>query len=195
VRRHPRLETKREDLAEADRRSQPCHNLFMRTALRLGVVALATALVTASAAASGQAGVYGVIDRVVLEPASGEPDRIQVWGAFVLVEYMPSRGFTNYPYTQPARGYMYFKLPAAPDGIANARREWNDLKSVAGTKQAVAFAYWDRFVRTEKFLRVRSPGAPPDDPDVYYTEFGVVKLGVNAGQAALVEQLLKLAQR
>jgi hypothetical protein len=166
----------------------------MRTFLRVIVVAGAIGVVTVGAA-SGQAGVYGVIDRAVLEPASGEPNRIQVWGAFALVEYMPKTGFTNYPYQQPTRGYLYFSLPASSADIQNARREWADLKSVAGTRQAVAFAYWDRFVRNDKMIRIRSVDTKPDDPDVYYTNAGVVRLGANGGHTTLVSQLLKLTER
>jgi hypothetical protein len=170
----------------------------MRTVFRVMLLVVAiggTVAATAGAGASGQAGVYSVIDRVVFEPATGEPTRMQVWGAFTLVEYMRNSGFTNYAYTQPARGYMYFTLPPTADDITKARREWNDLKSVAGTRQAVAFAYWDRFIRNERLLRVRSADTPANDPDVYYTEFGVVKLGANGGHAALVTQLLKLTER
>jgi hypothetical protein len=40
-------------------------------------------------------------------------------------------------YTRPARGFLYFTLPADKQEVA--RKEWNDLKKVAGTGQAVAF--------------------------------------------------------
>ena len=139
--------------------------------------------------ASGQAGVYGVIEKVVVEPATGPAERVQVWGTFALMETM-GRGFTGYVYKQPQRGYMYFKLPAASSGIENARREWKDLASVAGTMQAVAFGYWDRN-RGDAFMTVRNATAAPANPDVYYTDMGITKL--NSSGNRTVEALLKLA--
>jgi len=144
--------------------------------------------------ASGQAGVYGVVERVVLEPATGEAERIQVWGAFALVEHMPGRGFTDYAYRQPTRGYLYFKLPTERADVGNVRREWADLKSVAGTRQAVAFAYWDRF-QGHKLMRIRPDADKPADPDIYYTNVGVVKLGASGNHTTLVSELLRLTAR
>jgi hypothetical protein len=139
--------------------------------------------------ASGQAGVYGVIEKVVVEPASGPAERIQVFGAFALMETMGT-GFTGYVYKQPQRGYLYFKLPAGTENVENARREWKDLASVAGTMQAVAFGYWDRH-RGDSMMSVRNPVVEPVNPDVYYTDIGITKLRSNGSPT--VEALLKLA--
>ena len=144
--------------------------------------------------ASGQAGVWGVIERVVLEPATGEPERIQVWGAFAIAEYMPGRGFTGYVGRPPVRGFMYFKLSDDRTERENARREWSDLKSVAGTRQAVTFAYWDR-ERGQKLMRVRELTAKPEDPDTYHTNVGLEKLSATGNHAAFVETLLRLIPR
>jgi len=133
--------------------------------------------------------VYGVIEKVVVEPATGPAERVQVWGAFALMETI-SLGFTGYVYKQPQRGYLYFKLPAGSANIENARREWKDLASVAGTMQAVAFGYWDRN-RGDAFITVRSPAAAPATPDVYHTDIGITKLNSNGNRT--VEALLKLA--
>ena len=160
----------------------------------LPVVVAVAGFLTVHLHASGQAGVFGVIERAVLEPESGEPQRIQLWGAFMLVEYLPNQGFTGYPYAPPARGYMYFKLPDDPAAFENTRREWSDLKSVAGTRQAVAFAYWDRF-RGMKLLRIRDAATKPQDPDVYVTNVGVTKLLANGNQGHLVKGLLDLIPR
>lgn len=153
------------------------------------VVVLLLGLVVAHVHASGQAGVYGVIEKVVVEPASGPAERVQVWGAFALMETM-GRGFTGYVYKQPQRGYLYFKLPAGSAEIENARREWKDLASVAGTMQAVAFGYWDR-KRGDAIMSVRNATAAPANPDVYYTDIGITKL--NGSGNRTVEALLKLA--
>jgi hypothetical protein len=100
-----------------------------------------SAVRTVELAASGQSGVYAVVERVAVDPASGPAERIQVWGAFALME-RTGRGFTTYVFRKPARGYMYFQVPAGkPEDVENARREWKDLASVAGTRQAVGFGY------------------------------------------------------
>jgi hypothetical protein len=168
------------------------------------VIALLSGFVAAQLHASGQAGIYGIIERVVFEPNERSPERVQVWGVFALIERMPSgyRGlnttevqgqvFTNYQYQRPTRGYLYFKLPEAPADIANARREWADLASVAGTQQAVAFGYWDRFRGDDKLMRVRAAAAKPEDPDRYLSDVGVAKLSGTGNHAAIVSELLKL---
>ena len=169
-------------------------------------IALLTGLVVAELHASGQAGIYGVIERVVFEPNAGAPERVQVWGAFALIERMPSdyrspgatnvqgQTFTNYQYQRPTRGYLYFKLPEAPADIANAKREWTDLASVAGTREAVAFGYWDRFRSDERIMRIRDGADKPANPDPYWTNVGVAKLGSTGNHAAIVAELLKLVK-
>src|SRR5688572_25143261 len=89
--------------------------------------------------ASGPVGIYGIVERVVFEPSEQAAERIQVWGAFALAD-----GGTDQPLgtTTPVRGYLYFKLPTVFGGYATGdvktvRREWNDLKAVAGTGQAI----------------------------------------------------------
>jgi len=162
----------------------------MRRTRIAAVAVLLLGFVVAGVHASGQAGVYGVIDKVVIEPATGPAERVQVWGAFALMETI-GRGFTGYVYRQPQRGYLYFKLPAGSADIENARREWKDLASVAGTMQPVAFGYWDRN-RGDAIISIRDPAlAAPTNPDVYYTDMGVTKL--NSSGNRTVEALLKLA--
>ena len=139
--------------------------------------------------ASGQAGVYAVVERVVFEPATGPPERVQVWGAFALMERR-GQGFTEYVYRKPVRGYMYFKLP--PEIADVVRVEWKDLASVAGKPQAVAFGYWD-YYRGEREPTVRQPEWTPASPDVYLTNIGVAKLGPGA-PGGTVDELLKLAR-
>jgi hypothetical protein len=158
----------------------------------LAVVGLA-GILTVAWSASGQAGIIGVIERVVFEPSAEAPERVQVWGAFTIAEYVPSQGFTRF-YGPGSRGYLYFTLPADRTRVENARREWADLKAVAGTKQAIAFVYWDRF-RSDKLVSVREAATKPMVPDVYTTDLGVTKLGATGPYEALVAQLLKLIER
>ena len=168
------------------------------------VVALFASLVV-GLSASGTAGIYGVVERVVFEPSAAVPERVQIWGAFALMERMSRDGgssgtevngqvFTNYVFQKPTRGYLYFMLPGAPASVENARREWKDLASVAGSRQAVAFGYSSR-VAGHKMMRVRDASGKPTDPDVYYTNVGVAKLPAAGGHAAVVADLLKLIDR
>lgn len=148
-------------------------------------------LATVGLSASGQSGVYAVIEKVVLEPAAGQAERIQVWGAFALME-RAGEGFTTYVFRKPARGYMYFTVPATPVEAQNARREWKDLASLAGTKQPVAFGYWDNY-RRDQMPTVRAEADKPTNPDVYLMDVGLTKL--NSTMGGTVAELLKLMER
>jgi hypothetical protein len=101
----------------------------MNRACFLALAALFLAAV--GARASDPVGIYARIDKVVQEPKDGTPERIQVWGIFVLV----SNSGRNH--SAPARGYMYFEATRGQEEVC--RREWADLKKVAGTEQVVAF--------------------------------------------------------
>jgi hypothetical protein len=98
--------------------------------------------------ASDPIGIYALIDKVVLEPSEGNPQRVQIWGAFSVAD----RADRN-AYSPPVRGYFYYALPGEKD--ETARAEWNDLKATAGSGQIIAFA--SRYKPTG---RVRT-GAPP----------------------------------
>jgi hypothetical protein len=108
--------------------------------------------------ASDPTAVYARVDKVVLEP-----DTIQVWGVFSMAkpddrnEYLP-----------PARGYLYFKLGDDP---VNARKEWSDLKQMAGSGELVSFGS-----RYRLKARLRKPGDRPENPDPYVANFGMAKV-------------------
>jgi hypothetical protein len=124
----------------------------MRTIILAAILVIAAAMGTAS----DLIGVYA-LDKIVLEPNDSAPERIQIWGTFMLAN--GNRGDDLLP---PQRGYMYFVLPTIPPGTANqqsvAKTEWNDLKKVAGTGQAVGFG--SRYSR-EPAPHVRKPGEKP----------------------------------
>ena len=127
---------------------------------------IALVLVTAIAPAvraSDLVGVYAFVDKVVMEPSDAAPERIQIWGGFALAE---GSGST---YAPAQRGYMYFKLP--PGKEKAALKEWNDLKSLAGKDQFVAFGSRYGEKRT-----VRSADAKPQNPDVYGLDIGLTKV-------------------
>jgi hypothetical protein len=176
-----------------------------------GILVIAILLLaTANLIASGPVGFYAVIQRVVFEPTENAPERIQVWGAFAVFDKDPARpGATS----KPLRGYLYFKLPEG-NAQAAAKTEWADLKSVAGTGQAVGFGNWGFVGRVEAvdYPRPNASGIPyflefyPGGgrqtniqvrrkydasamPAVYQTNAGVVKLPENGSHAEIVKQL------
>jgi hypothetical protein len=109
-------------------------------------------------------GVYCILDKVVLEPVEEEPLRAQVWGECAVAN-------TNDWYFQaPSRGYFYYSIPQGRDEVTI--REWRDLKSVAGTGEAVGFGR-----RYQPVGRIRPATEKPATPDVYPLNIGVVKMG------------------
>jgi hypothetical protein len=149
-------------------------------------------LVAVELLASGQAALYGIVERVIFEPSRESPERVQVWGAFAVMEHSPG-GFTGYVFQQPARGYLYFRLSEVPGQSENAVREWADLASVAGTGQAVAFGYWDRN-RGDVRMTIREASEEPARPEPYYTDIGVSRLGPDGNHAELVTTLRGLLE-
>ena len=113
--------------------------------------------------ASDRVAVYARVDRVRLQPNADAPDTIQIFGVFSIAE----RNNPN-DYRPAARGYLYYRLPAKRD---LARREWADLKTIAGTGQIVAFGN-----RWEGTPRVREANETPADPDEYTINTGLTKV-------------------
>jgi hypothetical protein len=118
------------------------------------------------ASASDLMAVYARVDKVVLEPNPGSPERIQVWGVFSLAKPDDRNN-----YLPAARGYLYFKLAGNPE---TARKEWSDFKEVAGTGQIVAFGS-----RYRLKARLRKKDEQPGDPDPYVTSIGLTKVREN----------------
>src|SRR5690349_7235300 len=114
--------------------------------------------------ASDPTAVYARVDKVVLEPNPDSPENIQIWGVFSMA--LPN---DRNDYLPPARGYLYFKLAANKEA---ARKEWADLKSVAGSGQIVAFGS-----RYESQARLRKTDERPENPDPYSTNIGLRKVG------------------
>jgi len=152
--------------------------------------------------ASGPVGIYGVIEKVVFEPSEQAPERLQEWGALAEVQ----------------RGYLYFKvkdpnLRTISETPAATFAEWKDLKTVAGTGQAVAFGRWNYIgafgalmpsVRSaqppyiletvpsgggQTDMRVRPESEKPANPAAYQTNSGVVKLSDQGNFADVVKKL------
>jgi hypothetical protein len=130
------------------------------------------------ALASDPVGVYALVDKVVFEPNDTSPQSIQIWGAFAIAQ---GRGDT---YRDAQRGYLYYKVnPDKPDAC---RKEWKDLKSVAGTGQIVAFAS-----RYGAKGTLRKKNAKAQNPDVYPVEMGLTKVTEKTDYTP-IKQLLAL---
>ena len=143
----------------------------MKTIQLLAKVLLVFAGSVALAQASDPTAVYARVDKVVLEPNANSPETIQVWGVFSL-----AKSNDRNAYLPPARGYLYFKL--AHYQQETARKEWADLKEVAGTGQIVAFGS-----RYDPPARLRKAGERPEGPDYYSTNIGLQKVSANTDYA------------
>jgi hypothetical protein len=134
--------------------------------MRKFVYVLAVALVAATAArGSDPVGGYAIVDKVILEP-SDKPKTIQIHGSFVLAT---KRGGNEY--SSPQRGYLYYEVVSGKE--STSRKEWNDLKKAAGTRQVIGFG-------TSYDLKaqgtVRKASQKPAKPDVYPLGNGLVKV-------------------
>jgi hypothetical protein len=97
---------------------------------RISFVALLALLLLAGAArASYPCGIYARIDKVEFEPNADKPERIKVWGDFLMVK-------TSNRLVGPERGYMYFSLVEKKE--EHCRIEWKDLEEIATTTKYVA---------------------------------------------------------
>jgi hypothetical protein len=129
----------------------------------VGVPAVAVPAVAMPVPAADRVGVYSILEHVVLEPANTSPQRVQLWGAFVVAD---ARGDAYGPAT---RGYMYFNCP--PRKAEACTLEWGDLKWFGGTGKGVGFGS-----RGQPAGRVRQDTEPLASPDVYPLKGGVVKM-------------------
>jgi hypothetical protein len=144
------------DIIQGDEEPHPISEDEIMT--RTMILALGGALLIAvGARGSDPVGVYALIDKVVLEPKEGPPERIQVWGVFVLA----SQGGAHH--TAPLRGYMDFKLAVGNE--ENCRREWADLKKIAGTDDVVAFGNSRAATGAVRRMKQESKPADPLDAD------------------------------
>jgi hypothetical protein len=182
-----------------------------RLVLSVAVVSVAVATLSAS----GPLGIYGIVEKVVFEPNEQAPERIQVWGAFAYFE--SSVVGQSLTVSKPAKGYLYFRLGGPADTLV--KNEWADLKSVAGTGQAVGFGKWGYIggfgsLHTDATntkppyilerapsggrttdLRVRPATEPPAAPALYQTDSGVVKLSASGTHAEIVQRLREALKR
>ena len=81
----------------------------------------------------------------------------------------PLRKDTASRTTEAQRGYLYYKLNEKKPEVC--RKEWADLKSVAGTGQIVGFGS-----RFEEKGSLRQTDAKPEKPDTYPLGFGMTRV-------------------
>jgi hypothetical protein len=143
------------------------------TAIGLGVMML-----TIPASASDPMGAYCLIEKVVLEPADC-PVRAEIWGACAVAN--------RYGYQSPTRGYWHYSVVTGQEDAT--RREWLDLKAVAGTDDAIGFGG-----RNRNMGRFRPVAEAPKQPDAYPLNVGVVRLRDSIWQGAELLQQLKTAR-
>jgi len=142
----------------------------MRSTFSSAAAVLVVTLGLGTVHASGPIAVYALVDRVAIEPNADKPERIRISGVFITAE-----GRSNV-YSAPRRGYLYFTLPKDKEELA--RREWADLKSVAGTSQVVGLgSSWTAMVR------VRNADEDAKSPDDYPMGNGLVKVNPDQPRA------------
>jgi hypothetical protein len=131
----------------------------------VGLLALGVCLaLSVVVRASDFVGVYAVVDKVTLEPSDAAAERVQIWGAFAMADDKP--GST---YGPAERGYLYYSCPAGQESVC--RKEWSDIKSVAGKSTAIGFGQ-----RYKPRGRVRKADDKPASPDLYPIQMGVVRV-------------------
>ena len=129
----------------------------------LALAAAITLLTSARPVAADRVGIYGMLEQVVVEPPGAEPQRIQLWGAFMFAD---PKGDTYGPAT---RGYLYFACP--PRMLTACKQDWADLTWYGGTGKGVGFG-----TRGAALGRLRKDTDAVSSPDPYPLEGGVMKM-------------------
>jgi hypothetical protein len=108
----------------------------MKSAVLLFGTILLVSMATNAAAKSTSIGIYAAIDEVKFDQGGPSSNMVRISGIFIVPKRMSSG-----EYQTPQRGYLYFRI--SPGAEQAARKDWNQLKAVAGTGQVVGFAlYW-----------------------------------------------------
>src|SRR5205823_2234319 len=85
-------------------------------------------------------------------------------------------------YSEPVQGYYYFKADKGTEDIC--RKEWADMKKIAGTGQVIGFADTHNY---ETLVKVRKSNEKPEKPDSFPLGNGVVKIGDNSNFSPIKE--------
>jgi hypothetical protein len=146
------------------------------------LISIFLALSAATAWASDPIGIYGIVEEVVFEPNENAPQRIQIRGAFALADRQHGD-----EYLRPERGYLYYMLTPGKEDIC--RKEWADLKAVAGTGQGVGFGF-----RYDTTTRLRKATDKLDAPDPYPIGVGLTRIGNHGHQARIIAGIKEALQ-
>lgn len=142
----------------------------MRRSILMLVPILFTAAVFAPCVgASDRSAVFAIVDKVVLEPNDENPERIQIWGTFALID--KEKG----DFGDPQSGYLYYQAKAG--GEDASRREWLDLKRIAGTRQFVSFG---RASKLKAVGSVRKSSEKVEKPADYPLNIGLFRIHEDA---------------
>lgn len=144
------------------------------------IVCFTLSLFTLKTDASDRIGIYARIDKVVFEPNATAPERIQIWGAFALAGKQNGSS-----YESVKRGYLYYSLKPGKEEVC--RKEWADLKAIAGTGQVIGFG--GRYMPNGS---VRKAGDKVTDPDVYPVGYGLVKMSDRESDYPPIRELRSL---
>ena len=140
----------------------------MKNAGLIGRLILVVGLGAVPAHASDPMALYARVDKVIVEPTSGGPQTIQIFGVFAL-----AKPDDRNDYLAPARGYLYFTVKDNPTA---ARAEWADLQRLAGTGQIVSLGS-----RYELKPRLRPLDEKPVNPDPYVVSMGLMRSRDDSG--------------
>lgn len=152
----------------------------MKRRMLLAAVCVSLFVLPFSASAfSDWTGVYARVDRVVFEPSESAAQRIQIWGAFALAVRQSGSA-----YAPAQRGYLYFSI--VPGKEETCRKEWADLKKLAGSGEIVGFG------ARHLDSRLRKADEKPSSPDSYPVSSGLVRMNSRSTDYAPIKELRSL---
>jgi hypothetical protein len=169
---------------------------------RVLISVLAIVVSASNLMADGPVGVYAIVQKVVFEPSEAAPKTLQIWGVFVWVDGgLKSPG----PINLPQRGYIYFKLPEGAAEASAAKKQWMDIKAVAGSNQIIAFGDWkysgpfeDLYIPVtggQEDVRVRKQAEAPSKPIAYPIKTGLIKIADDPAHESLRSLMKAFLQR
>ena len=150
---------------------------------RLRLVPALAALVTLSALgraahASFPAGVWGLVEKVTMEPDMMNLGltKVRIDGLFIVANQKPD--FAAYPgYSEPQAGYMYYKCEGK--AVTICEMEWKELVAVVGSENNCR-GWGDNSLPDNG--SVRAGAMKPQNPDTYPIAMGVL-MGFSPCQA------------
>jgi hypothetical protein len=109
------------------------------------------------------------------------------------------------PINLPQRGYLYFKLPDGAAEVSAAKKQWTDIKTIAGSNQIIAFGDWkysgpfeDLYIPATgglEDIRVRKQAEAPAKPIAYPIKTGLVKIADDPAHESLRSLMKAFLQR